>query len=81
MRLSAIGLVLVLASCLTEQATLSTPAQPFTQATNTPTAVVPMPAGGKYKFKEPVAIIVQAGTSNVATPTVRNRLKRTYART
>jgi len=67
--------VLLLASavagCATEQAALTTGPQLFAQATETAQpAVVQLPAGGKYKFKGPVSIVLQAGTGNVATPTV-----------
>lgn len=62
---------LLLSNCATEQATLSTGAQLFAQATDTSRgAVVPLPAGGRYKFKGPVSIVLQAGAGNVATPTV-----------
>ena len=50
---------------------LTTPKQLFTQATDTPATVVPLPAGGKYRFKGPFSIVVQAGTGNVATPTYK----------
>lgn len=65
-----LALLLALASCATELPTLTPGQQLFTQATDTAAAVVPLPAGGKYKFKGPVSIILQAGTGNVATPTV-----------
>lgn len=68
MRLLVIALLLALASCATEQATLTTPAQLFTQATDSSGAVVPLALTGK--FKGPVSIIVQAGPGNVATPTM-----------
>jgi hypothetical protein len=70
MRTRYLAALLALASCATEQATLTTPQQLFTQATDTPAALVPLAAGGKFKFKGPVSIVVQAGTGNVATPTV-----------
>ena len=63
------ALLLALASCATEQATLTTPTQLFTQATDSSGAVVPLALTGK--FKGPVSIVVQAGTGNVATPTVK----------
>lgn len=61
--------LLLLASCATEQATLTTPTQLFTQATDTSGAVVPLTLSGK--FKGPVSIVLQTGTGNVATPTVK----------
>jgi hypothetical protein len=69
MRLPALALLL-LASCATAQATLTTPTQLFTRAIDTPTAVIPISSRGNYKFKKPVSITVRAGTGNVATPTV-----------
>lgn len=75
MKILAIGLLLALASCATEQETLTTPQQLFTQATDTPGAVVPLAAGGKFKIKGPVSIVVQAGSGNVATPTVTDSRK------
>ena len=61
--------LLLLASCATEQATLTTPTQLFTQATDTSGDVVPLTLSGK--FKGPVSIVLQTGTGNVATPTVK----------
>jgi hypothetical protein len=60
---------LLLASCATEQATLTTPTQLFTQATDSSGTTAPLALTGK--FKGPVSIVVQAGTGNVATPTVK----------
>jgi hypothetical protein len=60
---------LALAGCATEQATLTTPAQLFTQATDSSGAVVPLTL--RCKFKGPVSVVVQMGTGNVATPTVK----------
>jgi hypothetical protein len=61
--------LLLLASCATEQATLTTPTQLFAQATDSSGAVVPLALTGK--FKAPVSIVVQMGAGNVATPTVK----------
>lgn len=77
MKLPTLALLL-LAGCATEQATLTTPAQLFTQATDSSTsALSPLSfgQGGKYKFKGPVSIVVQTGTGNVATPTVTDSHK------
>jgi hypothetical protein len=63
-----ITLLLALAGCATEQAALTTPAQLFTQATDSSGVVVPLALNGK--FKGPVSIVVQAGPGNVATPTM-----------
>ena len=70
--------LLLLTNCTTEQATLTTPTQLFAQATDTSVSGLPplsFGQGGKYKFKGPVSIVVQAGTSNVATPTVTDSHK------
>jgi hypothetical protein len=71
MKVLFLAFLLALASCATEQTMLTTPQQLFTQATDTPAALAPLAAGGKYKFKGPVSIVVQTGTGNVATPTVK----------
>jgi len=71
MRRYLLAALTLLVSCATEQPTLTTAPQLFAQATDTSrAAVVPLPAGGRYKFKGPVSIVLQAGTGNVATPTV-----------
>jgi len=67
------ALLLTLASCATEQATLTTGQQLFTQATDTSGAIVPLALTGK--FKGPVSVVVQMGTGNVATPTVTDSRK------
>ncbi len=69
MRPLVIALLLALAGCATEQATLTTPARLFAQATDSTSTTAPLALNGK--FKGPVSIIVQTGTGNVATPTVK----------